>query len=217
MTTDPLPVAGEILSEVEHAHWHAAAALDDRDANSLVAVSWASAHLAAVERVLYPLAARTLPDGPGRVRRQLAVDHRLQQILWALDRRLTGDIHLGRESVRELEDGVRRRLREHVDAERTLIADLRSALGPERQSAVSDELSRAMMRGPTRPHPNTGHSRLTGGLPFWFGGAVDRVRDALDSRSVPTPHREPVPRPLARWGAYLLGVPYQRPHNTARR
>ena len=61
------------------------------------------------------------------------------------------------------------------------------------------------MRAPTRPHPDTRHGRLVGGLAFWADGSADRVRDSMDSRTVPTPRRVPVRRPVTRWGAYALG------------
>lgn len=49
--------------DVEHAHERAFAALDDLDVSSLAGVTWASAHLAAVQKALYPVATRTLVDG----------------------------------------------------------------------------------------------------------------------------------------------------------
>lgn len=198
----------EVLQDVEHAHRHCLAALDDPDTNSLAAVTWASAHVAAVEHVLYPVAARTLRSGRERVRTQLAVDHRLQLALWRLDRRLTGDVHLARSPVLDLEEGVRRALRQHADGEQRLVTELCQALDAEQQRALSERLAAALQRGPTRPHPDTRHGRFAEGLGFWLGGAVDRLRDGLDSRTVPTPRPMTRPRPLGRWGAYLLGVPF---------
>jgi hypothetical protein len=173
--------------------------------SSLQAVTWAAAHLAAVERVLYPLAVRRLPDGRDRIRTQVETDHRLQHVLWRLDRLLTGDVHERWASVQHLEDEVRRGLREHAEGEARLLADLHETLVPEEQKDLSDRLCHALMRGPTRPHPHTPHGRLIGGLPHWFGGIVDRVRDTMDSRIVPTPRRTPEPRPMTRWGAYATG------------
>ena len=202
--------------DVEHAHEQALAALDDPGASSLGAVTWASAHLAAVQKVLYPLATGTVPDGPGRVRAQLAVDHRLQQVLWRLDRRLTGDVHLRSTSVDVLEAEVRRALVEHVTGERSLVAELDAALDPGQRRALDAGLARAMLRGPTRPHPNTPHGRYGSGLVFWFDGVVDRTRDSLDSRIVPTPHRTGASRPMTRWGAYALGSSGDRPWDAGR-
>jgi len=152
--------------DVEHAHERAFAALDDPAANSLVAVTWASAHLAAVEKVLYPLAARTLPGGRDRVRAQVAVDHRLQQVLWQLDRRLTGDVHLRAIPVDVLEAEVRRALHEHATGERSLVTDVQAVLRPRQRRALDDGLARAMLRGPTRPHPHTRHGRFSGAVTF---------------------------------------------------
>lgn len=194
------------LRDVDHAHRHTRAALGDPDTNSLAAVTWAAAHLAAVAKELYPVAARLLPEGRERVRRQVSVDSRLQQAAWRLDRRLTGDVHLARASVADLESAVRDALRAHEAGEQVLVAQLREVLDPAAQRDLGERLAAALLRGPTRPHPHTGHARY-GACAFWFGATVDRVRDAMDSRDVPTPHRVPVPRRLGRWGAYLLGVP----------
>lgn len=199
------------LADLAHAHRHARAALDDPGTSSLVAVTWASAHLAAVGRALHPVAERVLPDGHEQVRAAQAVDRRLQQALWELDRRLTGDVHLARRPVPALEAQVREALAAHESAEDRLVAALRERLDPDEEARLGEHLAACLLRAPTRPHPDTRHGRFTGAGGFWFGGVVDRVRDRLDSRDVPTPHRVPVPRRLGRWGAYFLGVPFDRP------
>jgi hypothetical protein len=196
--------ARDLLRDVEHAHRHAGAALDD-PAQPLAAVTWGSAHLAAVTRVLHPLACRTLPDGRERVRAQAATDRRLELALWQLDRRLTGDVQLQRTGVPTLVAAVRRALDAHAEQERALVRELSERLTPEQREQLGQDLERALVRAPTRPHPDTRHGRLVGGLAFWADGIVDRVRDSLDSRTVPTPHRVAVPRPVTRWGAYALG------------
>ncbi len=209
MTSMRLILADESVTTADYAHQQVVTALDEPHVNSLVAVTWASAHLAAAERVLYPLVARMLPDGRDRVRAQVDVDHRLQHVLWRLDRLLTGDVHQRWASVEHLEDELRHGVREHADGEAGLIADLRQALAPEQQQELTDRLGHALLHGPTRPHPHTPHGRLINGLPFWFGAIVDRLRDTMDSRSVPLPRRAPEPRPMTRWGAYALGSSYR--------
>ena len=196
------------LAGVDHAHRHARAALDDAATPSLVAVTWASAHLAAVARALHPVVERTLPDGRERVRGQRQVDRALQQALWELDRRLTGDVHLARVPVPVLEERVRETLTAHEQSEHGLVTALLARLDEAQVAALGEHLDACLLRGPTRPHPDTGQGRLTGAAGFWFGGVVDRVRDALDSRDVPTPHRVPVPRQVSRWGAYVMGLPF---------
>ena len=206
----PSEPAADLRQELARPHSHALAALDDPASSSLAAVSWGAAHLAAVERVLFPAACRALADGRQRVRAQQAVDHRLQVLLWQLDRRLTGDVHLRAVPVQALEDGVRRALQDHERAERALLAALDEVLSSEQQADLRERLAAALLRSPTRPHPDTRHGRFSGGLAFWFDGVVDRVRDTLDSRSVPTPHRTAVPRAVTRWGAYALGATSRR-------
>lgn len=197
--------AHDLLRDVEHDHRHADAALDDPAQSPLAAVTWASAHLAAVTRVLHPLACRTLPDGRERVRAQAATDHRLELALWELDRRLTGDVQLQHLAVPDLVAGVRRALEAHAEQERRLVTDLQESLTPEQREEVGQDLARTMLRAPTRPHPDTRHGRLVGGLAFWADGIADRIRDSMDSRIIPTPHRVPTPRRMTRWGAYALG------------
>ena len=197
--------ARDLLRDVEHAHRHAGAALDDPRQNRLVAVTWGSAHLAAVTRVLHPLACRTLPDGRARVRAQAATDRRLELALWQLDRCLTGDVQLQRVGVPALVAAARRALDAHAEQEHTLVRDLCEQLAPEELERLGEDLARALQRAPTRPHPDTRHGRLVGGLAFWADGIADRVRDSMDSRTVPTPRRLTAPRPMTRWGAYALG------------
>lgn len=206
--TSGQPSAGparDLLRDVEHAHDRAGAALDDPAQTPLAAVTWGSAHLAAVTRVLHPLACRTLPDGRERVRAQALTDHRLELALWQLDRRLTGDVQLQAVDVPALVAAVRRALDAHAAQERSLVSDLSELLSPEQREQLGEDLARALLRAPTRPHPDTRHGRLVGGFAFWADGIVDRVRDSLDSRTVPTPRRMVVPRPVTRWGAYALG------------
>lgn len=193
-----------IVADAHHAHDYALAALDDAMANSLVAVTWSSAHLAAVERVLHPQAARLLSGGRERVRAQTLVDSRLQRALWRLDRSLTGDVHMRGIRRDPLEDAVRVALREHAEGEHDLLTDLNVELDDDQRQDISRRLAVAMMRGPTRPHP----TRPLGGrtrMAFWFGGVVDRARDGMDGRSVPTPRRPVSPLPMTRWGAYMVG------------
>lgn len=198
------PTAGParaLLRDVEHAHHHAGTALDDPAQSPLAAVTWGSAHLAAVTRVLHPLAGRSLPDGRERVHAQAQLDRRLELALWQLDRRLTGDVQLQSVAVPALVAAARRALDAHAEHERALVVDLAERLTAEQLDGVAKDLAAALVRAPTRPHPDTHHGRLS----FWADGIADRIRDGLDSRTVPTPRRTPVRRPVTRWGAYALG------------
>lgn len=188
---------------VEQGHAAALVLLDDPDASSLGAVAWLSVHLAAVDRVVYR-AAEQLPDGAARVAQQVHVDHRLVQALWRLDRALTGDVHHRHVPVARLERDVRELLAEHEHGERRLLDALEAVLADDEQRTLAQALVDALPRSPTRPHPH--HSRRSGGLGHWAEGVVDRARDLMDSRVVPTPRTEPVLRQLTRWGAYATAL-----------
>ena len=192
----------ELVCAVERAHEAALAVLDDPGKDSLGAVTWLSVHLAAVDRVVYRAAERAVPGGAARVTRQRQTDHRLVQALWRLDRRLTGDVHQGAVPVAALEREVRDLLTAHCEGERAVLQELSAVLDDARLQALAGDLQKAMLRCPTRPHPDVPHGRRTSGLVSWVEGVVDRARDLLDSRSVPTPHREPVLPRVTRWGTY---------------
>ncbi len=55
--------------------------------------------------------------------------------------------------------------------------------------------------------PLTGHMPLAG-LVGRLDACVDRVRDLMDNRVVPTPRRSRTARQPGRWGCYLMGTPY---------
>ena len=202
-STSPLEgPAQDLLRDVEHAHANAAAALDDPAQTPLAAVTWGSAHLAAqTQRVLHPLACRTLPDGRERVRAQAATDRRLELALWQLDRRLTGDVQLQRIAVPPSSRPSAGRSTPTPSRSASCSATCRSTSRRSSARSSSQALERWLLRAPTRPHPDTHHGRL----PFWVDGIADRVRDSMDSRTVPTPRRVPMRRPVTRWGAYALG------------
>jgi hypothetical protein len=110
-----------------------------------------------VTRVLHPLACRTLPDGRERVRAQAATDRRLELALWQLDRRVTGDVQLQRVDVPSLVASVRRALDAHAELERSLVTDLAERLTQEQREQLGQDLAAALLRAPTRPHPDTRH------------------------------------------------------------
>lgn len=202
----PTPQHGPLLDGLAEPHQRVHAALDDPQQGLLVAVGWAAAHLAAVERVLYPAAARVLPDGRARVRAQRSADRRLQQALWRLDRRLTGDVRLAGTPVDGLAQGVRPPLAAHEAGERVLVERLADALDPDEQQALVRALDAAMEHAPSRPHPDTPHGRLLSRPAYWLDARADRFRDLMDNRLGPLPHQV-VPRRRGRWASYLMALP----------
>jgi hypothetical protein len=210
MTTADTLDTTDLRSSVEVPHHLALDGLGGRDRDRLAAVAWCSAHLAAADRVLYAAAERHLPDGPRRVRALRAVDHFVQQAVCRLDRGLTGDAHLCQLPVEALAEEARRALREHADAERPLVDELMTVLDRAEQERLARRLAAAMRRAPTRPHPHTPHTPLSG-LVGYVDAGVDRLRDLMDNRVVPTPHATRPARAPGRWASYLMGAPYPRP------
>ncbi len=200
----PVPPSG-LVDAIEHAHREASLALA-RDRSLLDAIGWLSAHLAAVERAVHPVAWRVLPDGPARVGAQRASAHALQHTLFLLDRRLTGDTRTSRMAVDRLVARVDEELDEHSTDEHHLLAALIAAL-PEAQSrSLADAYAAASAHAPTRPHPFNPDHRGLRALAFHVDAVVDRVRDLLDNRRAPTRGPRRPPRAPGRWGLYLLGT-----------
>lgn len=203
---DALP-ADDLPTAACAPHEMAFAALNDAEGSAFAAVAWCSAHLVAAHRVLYSAAAKRLPDGGTRVRAQRAIDHRLEQAVCRLDRKLTGDTHLCNISVAELADEVRGVLKQHAEGEAALVAELTTVLDQHEQEELTASLAKAMRCAPTRPHPHTRHMPL-GGLVSRLDACVDRARDLMDNRVVPTPYTARPTRTPGRWACYLMGTPY---------
>lgn len=213
MTTVPTPAPGQQLLRhaLEDPHDATLAALAEPSVNSLVAVTWAATHLAAVARVLHPLARRTLPHGHVRLQVVLLADRRLQRALWRLDRRLTGDVRVAASEVAALEDRVATALQEHARHERALVDELVRQVPESEQASLAARIGVAVRRAPTRPHPDAPTSGPMAGLAFRLDAGADHLRDLFDNREVPTPHDVLAPRVPGRWGSYLMGTSF--PHD----
>lgn len=197
----------ELRAAAGDPHQRALAALEDPEHGSHAAVAWCSAHLCAADSVLYAAAQRRLPDGRTRVAALRVLDHRLQQALCLLDRRVTGDVHLAGLAVETYAQAVRVQLQAHAEAEDRMVEQLVAQLSPSDQAELSGRLGKAMQNAPTRPHPYTRHTPLSR-LIARLDATVDRVRDVLDNRVVPTPQRPRIPCVPGRWGSYLMAQPY---------
>ncbi|HVM26657.1 MAG TPA: hemerythrin domain-containing protein [Mycobacteriales bacterium] len=207
-TTDDL-----LTAAVAEPHDRAVEALEDRWPDAVV---WCSAHLSAVDRVLYPALQRHVPGGRREVRRVRAVDHRLQQAVCRLDRRLTGATHLAPIPLPVLGDQVRAALLDHAEAERVLLQALQAILDQQRQEELVHRLADAMTTAPTRPHPHTPHTPLAA-VTGWLDAVADRARDVMDNRVDPTGRPGRAVSPCGRWGCYLMGIPYPQDRPAARR
>lgn len=204
------PVAPELRDELERPHGIALAALGHPDVSSLPAVTWSATHLAAVAQVLHPFARKVLPPPRAELDAAVAADHALQQALWWLDRRLTGDARVAHHDLEALEHDVVVALAAHARCERVLVEELAARVPAGDQQVLASRVAAAVRRSPTRPHPGAPVSGPLAGLAGRVDAGADHVRDLLDSRAWPTPHDVPAPRRPGRWGSYLLGIPYRR-------
>jgi len=169
--------------------------------HTLDAVVWISAHLAAMERAIYPLVRRRVPDGREVVARQRAVGDRLMRVLRVAERRHSGDVLASGLSAARVSTLMSDLLEEHVSVEDELIHALDAELSQSEQLTVIGAYADALEHAPTRPHPHLHR----GALMFRLDAFRDRVLDAMDGRHVPVPRLERHPVTPGRWGLYWLG------------
>ncbi len=206
-------VTGVLAHVLDQPHAATMAALADPGVGSLAAVTWTSTHLAAVARVLHPVARRLLPHGRARLGPVVEADRALHRALWRLDRRLTGDVHVAGHEVQALERRVTAALEDHAQREWALTEELVGQLSDAEQALLAQRISDAVRKAPTRPHPHAPASGPVAELAFRVDAGADHLRDLMDSRTNPAPSQVTVPRVPGRWGAYVMGAPY--PPNAA--
>lgn len=215
MTTDER----DLPALMRTAHEHVVRGLEEPELHGVVGVAWCSAHLAAVDSVLYDQAHHRVPEAHDRLRAARAADRFLQHAIGRLDRRLTGDTHLDHVPLDRVVEEVLAALKAHAAAEARLLEQLGRALSDDELGALAQRLEAATASAPTRPHPHVPHTpfgRLVGRLE----AAVDRLRDALDNRVGAIGRPVKAPRPLGRWGSYLTAAPgpdRDREHHGERR
>jgi hypothetical protein len=196
---DPLVVSSRT------AHQRARSALTDADTAAMDAVVWLSAHLMAMDHVVLPVMTAALADQHEALERQRTVARGLHGRLRALEQRLAGDGLAAIASAEDHSDGLLTLLNEHAQLEEDLIVRLVGVLDQGAADDLARRYDRALIHGPTRPHPHAPKRGRLGRLAYSLDALRDHVLDVLDSRHVPLP-RSPKPRrELGRWGRYLLG------------
>src|SRR3954452_17621694 len=197
---------GSVLTcVVDDAHVQAAAALTAGASSPLDAVVWLSAHLAAVGRVITPVATSRLGETAAAQREGHRRDLELERMLRIAERRHSGDVLASGLDAERLRTSILSRLDAHAEIEHTRLTALADLLDDEEQRSLAEAYLHALMTAPTRPHPHLPHRGLSGAIAFRVNAARDRLLDTMDSRHVPLP-RVPYEacRP-GRWGSYLLG------------
>jgi hypothetical protein len=175
--------------------------LREAQADPLRVVSWVSAHLAAVDRTIYPAAKTHLPDGQAVVSRHREIAGRLARALRLVERLHSGDVLAASLDPERLDTRIRDLLAEHRAAETDLAERLAGVLDDAERASLAASYRHALETAPTRPHLHLAR----GGLMFRLDALRDRMLDTMDGRAVPVP-RVPRRRLIpGRWGAYLLG------------
>jgi hypothetical protein len=178
----PLDTAPPTLTAaIQRAHCWAEDAVAAPGREALDSVWWLSTHLAAVQRAVHPVAARTLAQGPVRVATQRRRAAGIIRSLWTLEHALTGDARVRRpvaDVVRQLAASVA----EHAAAEDALVAELSEVLPDALLVRVLRRYADSVRRAPTRPHPVAAVHPALAAVTFRIEGHLDRVRDVLDGR-----------------------------------
>jgi hypothetical protein len=196
----------DLRSVVTHAEAEAERLLDTAGTAPLDVVAWLSAHLAALERSVYPVARHTLRDGETMVANSREIAGRLTRTLRVVERRYSGDVLASGLNSERLFDSLRSLVDEHHVAEGELVDRLVEALSADGQAALIASYESALEHAPTRPHPHLHR----GVLMFRLDGLRDRILDAMDGRHVPVPRLTRHHVTPGRWGSYFLGQPHDQ-------
>lgn len=171
------------------------------------AVAAVSAHLSAMEAVVYPEMARRVPGGRARVAELGRLARRCSSVMRGIEQYVQGDLNHPAHSVASLRRDLAALLAEHAKTEDGLLRELTERLSENDRRLLLDRFADAMRHAPTRPHPHLGHGGIFGGsLAIRLLGSFDHLLDVMDAREVAgAPVRAPAPAGL--WGWYLLGRP----------
>lgn len=171
------------------------------------AVAAFSAHLSAMETVVYPEAARRVPDGRPRTAALRALAREASSVMRGIEQYVQGDLHRPLRGLADLRADLADLTDAHARAEDGLIRDLEAALSETERHRLRADFERTMRRAPTRPHPHLGHgSSRPSRLAARIAGHWDHLLDTMDARAVAgRPIKAPAPAGL--WGWYLLGRP----------
>lgn len=200
-----VPDLSPFVQQVERAHAEARRVLDSP--RPMEAVAWLASHLAAVDRVVYPVAAQRLTGGRLLVRQQRRAAHELQHLLRLLEQALAGDAWAGHVDTERLLGRLRQQVDRHAAGEHEVLSRLAGVLSGVEQQYLVRRFDECVQRAPTRPHLVVPHAGPLGALAFRLDALRDRILDAMDGRHTPTPRRAPHQHRPGRWGHYALGRP----------
>jgi hypothetical protein len=205
MTVNDVPVTRNLRATLESVEIEVQLLLSTEETPVLDVVTWLSAHLAALDRAVYPVVRRTLPDGRAIVAVHRQQVSRISHLLRALERHHSGDILAAAVDSDSVIEELRPLVAEHYCAVGSLVGALSDVLDQPAQEALAADYERALRLAPTRPHPHLAHAGRFSPIVFWMDGARDRILDTMDGRHIPVPRRPRRQVKPGLWGSYWLG------------
>lgn len=204
--TPPPPLGEGLRARLGKAHDEATALLDREDGKRLDVVSWLSAHVAAFEHAIYPVAKRRLADGRSLLEEDHDVASTLIRTLRHTERLHSGDVLASNLSAGKLRERLTELIAQQSAIQQRIIDGLEKALDRAELDYLAKSYTDALAHAPTRPHPHVGS-----GVMFRLDSLRDRILDTMDGRHVPIP-RVPKSRIMpGRWGSYFLGQQHEPP------
>ncbi len=174
---DDLPVLLSAPAAVQRA------ILDGR-ANVTDAIVWLTAHIWAVNSVVYPAAERYLPSYQDVVQAHRVRTRQLEHGLRLLHERVSGDGRRASVDPSALSGRLVEVLSEQATADAQLVAMLSGAMPVAEWAKILSNYTRTSQQAPTRPHPHVPHSGVAGSLASRALSLADRALDVMDSRIV---------------------------------
>jgi hypothetical protein len=165
----------------------------------------AAQHLAAAEDVLLPHV-RRLPDGDDLVTTYVGNAKELERSLRFLKGRQYGDSRFVDLHHRDLWQQIDRLLDEHETMEAAYSRQLCEQLDSSHVNSLTEELLEAEEVAPTRAHPYSPHTGMTGRLAHRMWRMADTAWDSAEGRVVPTKYHAHPKRDSA-LSHYLYGTP----------
>lgn len=167
-----------------------------------------SRHLAAVDEVLLPAVRAHVPDGRRLAAEYLPAARRLESDLCLVKARLYGEAHAVRLSWWQLLQETQEHLLRHDQLEAALAEKLIASGPDEGPDDLAQQLYRAELRAPTRPHPYLPHNGRFGRAARRLWAIADRFWDSAQGRMVPEPKRPPRHRHDSLVAQYLVADPH---------
>lgn len=199
-------LGSDLKSVLGRAHAEAAELLGHADGGKLDVVAWLSAHVAAFEHAVYPVARKRVSDGAALLEADRDVVGRLTHLLRIIERTHSGDVLATNFSEPRNRELLTELVKEHSDVQQRIVEALDRALDPAESASLAKDYTDALLQAPTRPHPHL-RSRLL----FHLDAMRDRVLDTMDGRHVPVPRIARTKINPGRWGDYLIGQQHQDP------